>query len=451
MVDGAESSLGELALMVASEKAGGEARMAMWEQHVDGLCVAAMRKGVMPVDELRRRIEGLEGEAQEHLSYYAKWACALVSSLLDKGRLQQRDVVGALGLGQVEQRPEPFAANAAVVVRTFDFATAWRKPHLRTPGYIFGARGVVEALVGSFDNPEAKAFADAAQTPANAVPKARLYRVRFKLKDIYTPTDHANPEDTVTAEVYEMWLAADDGDRSHDDPPPKRARTQALPHAHSHSHEHLPRAEVEKSAVETEGEEKPGQHLAEAVVRLAVEKAKLATWDELRASIQRLEAAGRDDLGQRIVARAWTDPDFKQRLLADAPSAIKDAFGRETSNDTAPTQLIVVANEPTVRHLVVCTLCSCYPRTVLGPSPSWYKSRHYRSMAVREPRKLLAIFGTAPDASTRVEVHDATADCRWFVLPERPAGTEGMDEASLRLLVSRDSMIGVAPTDAPVR
>jgi len=149
-------------------------------------------------------------------------------------------------------------------------------------------------------------------------------------------------------------------------------------------------------------------------------------------------------LGARVVARAWFDPAFKARLLADGSAAV-----RELGIEVGSLRLVVVADEEKVHNLIVCTLCSCYPRMLLGIPPDWYKSIAYRSRAVREPRSVLVEFGlTLPD-DVAVRVHDSTADMRYLVLPLRPAGTDELDEAACAALVSRDAMIGVALPRAP--
>ena len=147
--------------------------------------------------------------------------------------------------------------------------------------------------------------------------------------------------------------------------------------------------------------------------------------------------------GARLVARAWTDEGFKARLLSDGKAAAIE-FGLDA---VASPDLVVVENAPEVHNLIVCTLCSCYPRNVLGRPPDWYKSFEYRSRAVREPRAVMREFGFAPPEGTRVAVHDSTADVRYMVLPMRPPGTDGMDEDELAALVTRDSLIG---TGAPL-
>ncbi len=150
-------------------------------------------------------------------------------------------------------------------------------------------------------------------------------------------------------------------------------------------------------------------------------------------------------LGAKVVARAWADADFKARLLADGTAAIAelDMGGKQTL------PLVVVENTPEVHNLVVCTLCSCYPWAVLGLPPVWYKSAPYRSRAVMDPRGVLREFGLELDEEVEVRVWDSTAEVRYMVLPERPAGSEGLDEAALAALVGRDAMVGTAHAKSP--
>ena len=144
--------------------------------------------------------------------------------------------------------------------------------------------------------------------------------------------------------------------------------------------------------------------------------------------------------GARVVARAWTDPEYRARLMQDATSAIAelDFSGRQGEH------MVAVENAPGVHNVVVCTLCSCYPWPVLGLPPVWYKSAPYRSRVVIDPRGVLAEFGTVLPEETEVRVWDSTAEVRYLVVPERPAGTEGMSEAQLAARVTRDGMIGTA-------
>ena len=148
--------------------------------------------------------------------------------------------------------------------------------------------------------------------------------------------------------------------------------------------------------------------------------------------------------GARIVARAWTDPAYRQRLLTDATAAIAEfGYGGRQGED-----MVAVENGPRLRNMVVCTLCSCYPWPVLGLPPVWYKSAPYRARAVREPRAVLADFGVLVEPDVEVRVWDSTAELRYLVIPMRPPGTEGMSEEQLAALVTRDSMIG---TGDPLR
>ena len=140
-------------------------------------------------------------------------------------------------------------------------------------------------------------------------------------------------------------------------------------------------------------------------------------------------------LGARIVARAWLDDDFRRSLLTDAPTAVA-----EYHEQTVP--LAVVEDTPTVHHVIVCTLCSCYPSGILGNAPEWYKSFEYRSRVVREPRAVLAEFGMDVGEGVELHVHDSTAEQRYMVLPLRPAGTDGFSEEQLAALVTRNSMVG---------
>ena len=144
-------------------------------------------------------------------------------------------------------------------------------------------------------------------------------------------------------------------------------------------------------------------------------------------------------LGAKVVAKAWVDPAFRKRLLDDGRAAC-ESLGISFYDDT---DLIVLENSETVHNLIVCTLCSCYPRPVLGLPPDWYKSRNYRARAVIEPRAVLAEFGTTLSDDVEVRVHDSTAIVRFLVLPIRPTGTEGFSEQELAELVTRDTMIGV--------
>jgi nitrile hydratase len=203
-------------------------------------------------------------------------------------------------------------------------------------------------------------------------------------------------------------------------------------HEHDHPHEPI-----------DNGDEPPAGARARALEQLLIEKGAISR-EDVRERIDWLVSRSPAD-GARLVARAWVDPDFKQRLLADARSA-----ALELGLDPGPSPVVVaVENTEDVHHMVVCTLCSCYPRALLGPPPAWYKSLPYRSRAVSDPRGVLDEFGVELGNDVELRVLDSTADIRYLVMPRRPAGTEGMSEEGLAELITRDSMIGVAQPAAP--
>ena len=198
---------------------------------------------------------------------------------------------------------------------------------------------------------------------------------------------------------------------------------------HDHAHPHRP--DLEDAPLSWH------MALTEAVIGLLQAKGVVGG-DELRRALETIDARSPAD-GARVVARAWTDPSYRQRLLADV-----NAAAAELGIDAGGIPIRAVENRPGVHNVIVCTLCSCYPRLLLGPSPDWYKSRAYRSRVVREPRAVLAEFGLALPAETAVVAHDSTAELRDVVLPEQPAGTEEWYEAQLADIVTRDCLIGTA-------
>ncbi len=209
----------------------------------------------------------------------------------------------------------------------------------------------------------------------------------------------------------------------------ERKHAKAHSHPQHHQHDHAP----------PRGDDPLSDYqLMEIAVReLLVAKGVLSA-DEIRAAIEAMDARS-PAIGARVVARAWSDPAFKARLLANGSAACK-----EIGVEVGGLKLVVVENSAAVHNLIVCTLCSCYPRALLGLPPDWYKSRAYRARAVREPRAVLREFGTELPDDVTVRVHDSTADMRYLVLPARPAGSERMSEEQLAALVTRDSMIGVS-------
>ncbi len=182
--------------------------------------------------------------------------------------------------------------------------------------------------------------------------------------------------------------------------------------------------------------------LGVALNELLIEKG-IYSADELRTQIEEIESVNVDSHGAQIVAKAWLDEDFLTALRADAADAI-----RSLGIDPGYTEIMALENTPEVHNVVVCTLCSCYPRWLLGRPPAWYKSKAYRARVVREPRAVLAEFGNDIATDVQVRVHDSNAELRYVVIPLRPKGTEGWTQAQLARLVTRDSMIGVTQAKA---
>ncbi|MCX8254696.1 Nitrile hydratase subunit alpha [Beijerinckiaceae bacterium RH AL1] len=202
---------------------------------------------------------------------------------------------------------------------------------------------------------------------------------------------------------------------------------------HDHDHDHH---------AEPEGPPTHYQIMEIALRELLIEKG-VFTADDVRREVEAMEART-PATGARLVARAWVDPAFKARLLENTATA-----AAEMGIEAGPYRVLTMENTPDVHNMIVCTLCSCYPRVLLGLPPAWYKGIAYRARAVREPRAVLAEFGLVLPEGMALRVHDSTADMRYMVLPMRPEGTDGWDEAKLATLVTRDSLIGVAMATAP--
>jgi nitrile hydratase subunit alpha len=204
---------------------------------------------------------------------------------------------------------------------------------------------------------------------------------------------------------------------------------------HPHSHRNPPRPDQDDTLTYYRAMEV-------AVRELLIDKG-IVTAEDVRRQVEDMDGrnAGR---GAKMIARAWLDLAYKQRMIADGAKAAE-----EIGLDVGPLKLVVVENTAAVHNVIVCTLCSCYPRMLLGLPPDWYKSRNYRSRVVRDPRAVLAEFGTLIPDDVQIRVHDSTADMRYLVAPRRPEGTENWSEADLARLVTRDSMIGVAFAKKP--
>lgn len=208
--------------------------------------------------------------------------------------------------------------------------------------------------------------------------------------------------------------------------------------AHDHDHDH------DHATIESPARPLSYYDVMETAVRELLVERRLITAAEIRRQIDVIDSRT-PAVGAKIVARAWVDLAFHARLLADGRGACEE-MGITFYDDTG---LIVLENTATVHNLIVCTLCSCYPRPVLGLPPDWYKLKPYRARAVKEPRALLTEFGTIIPDDVEVRVSDSTAMVRYLVLPMRPAGTDHLTEEQLAALVTRDAMIGVVRVDGP--
>ena len=200
-------------------------------------------------------------------------------------------------------------------------------------------------------------------------------------------------------------------------------------HGHAAVHENPRQAELERRV--------------DAIQALLIEKGLIVA-DEIRQAVEEMDSRG-PALGAKVVARAWVDPAFKARLLANGRAAMAE-LGIDIGSLA---EIVAVENTERIHHVVVCTLCSCYPRGLLGYPPDWYKSLNYRSRMVGDPRGVLKEFGLELSPGVEVRVLDSTADMRYLVIPARPAGSERMSEEELAGLVTRDSMIGVAKARTP--
>ena len=375
-----------------------EHELADWELLTDALVGALGRRGLMNVDELRRGIESMPPAEYERASYYERWLYSVETILTEKGVLAAGELDARLGR-EVSRRPAGAGRGPAA---------RGPSPH---PGYVKGKIGSVERVHASFTNPETRAYG------ADGLPKQPLYLVGFAQRDVWP--DY----------------------RGHGRRPDLRRRLRALAGGsgmseHDHDHPHAPI---------TNGDEPAAAARVRALEELLVEKGVIGR-EDVRQRIDWLVSRSPAD-GARLVARAWVDPEFKERLLADARAA-----ALELGLDPGPSPVVVaVENTQAVHHMVVCTLCSCYPRALLGPPPDWYKSLPYRSRAVSDPRGVLNEFGVELDDDVELRVLDSTADIRYLVIPRRPAGSERLSEEELAALVTRDSMIGVAQPAAPAQ
>ena len=310
---------------------------ALWESQVHAVAGLLVGKGLITLDELRRGIESLPKEQYSGgLSYYEKWASSLLALSLERGTVTQEEVDAHLG-PPVESCEEPvFTVGTRVQVRAENIATRWRRPHLRTPGYIFSAVGVIERVVGVFESPELNAFRHVEGVQP-------LYRVRFAMPEVWA--EYTGPaQDTIDVEIYQSWLqepaeGATAGGATTAAAARKPPQLVGGGRVTASVQSDAVRTALEQAAVDEEGAEGVPPHVA-ALVGVLLEKGIL-TADEMREAVEGIESWGADAQGPRIVARAWADAGFRARLLEDASVACLE-IGIETSNSTSNTKLLVV-------------------------------------------------------------------------------------------------------------
>jgi nitrile hydratase len=294
--------------------------------------------------------------------------------------------------------------------------------HIRTPYFIRGKIGQVIRILGTFANPEELAYG------RDGKPIKPVYSVRFLQKDLWKNYT-GQLKDTAIVEVMENWLEKNDvGQNSID----KKNREIT----HKYSNYDIKRTNGNETS---ENDSSLTEHMimAQAVEELLIEK-KVFSTDELNQKLEEIDSQS-PVLGARLVARAWIDSDFKDRLLQDV-----NATAKETGIDAGPIQILAIENTPVLHNTIVCTLCSCYPKFLIGLPPKWYKSREYRSRMISEPRIVLAEFGTIISNNVEVRIYDSTAELRYMVLPMPPENIKGLNEDQLIALVTRDSMIGTS-------
>ncbi|CAE7844836.1 unnamed protein product [Symbiodinium microadriaticum] len=453
-----------------------------WEQQIHALVVVLVSTEHVRTSELQEEVLGLNDQGFEDgdWGYYGKWAAALAKLLLKQGIIDLDELDVALGGRSPKKVGETFKVGAAVRIKgptQAGPASQWRRPYLPVPGSVAGLQGAVAKRLGLRSDDSFFALQKSLGLDMDATCKQYMYAVNIDPEALSTGSERI-----VTVEVSQCWLEALEPEAEADAKPSGAAKAPKAPkrrhlrqslktvaqsmhdfaskHAefrkhgleiHRHQgrherHEHLPRSIVEAQAVEKEGREAPGQRVTEVLLQVLISRGILAMSAVSRA-MEVIDSLGVHPVGPWIVARAWCDTSFKSLLLEDAHAAI-ELLGHEATSSTSTVKIKVVESTPWVHNLVVCTLCSCYPVTLLGLSPAWYKSREYREQAVQRPRELLReSFGLEIPQNVELRVHDSNSELRYIVLPQRPVGTEGWSEERLASMVTRDAMIGVALPD----
>ncbi|XP_023334371.1 uncharacterized protein LOC111705901 isoform X3 [Eurytemora carolleeae] len=324
-----------------------------WEKETHALLVLLAQKGLTSTDEHRRAMESLP--AYTHMSYYHRWAACIAAVCIERNTFTKNELDEYLGL-KLETKLEPsFSPGSLVRIKMEDSRIRWRKPHLRVPGYIFGSSGEIIKHLGNFPNPEQAAF----YTDTTTIQP--LYLVQLRMNEVWKNYPvYGDSTDLLTVEVYEPWLELQNENSGSDLQDEKVSRDFPEHHVLDHGdHVHDDRKDTEVESVRREEcEERKDEYgvvLSRAVLNLLVSKG-LVNRAEVQASIEKRDKISGLNLGQRIVVKAWMDPEFKVRLLEDGNKGVAE-LGLEGSNPNAETKLVVVENTDQEHHVVVCTLC----------------------------------------------------------------------------------------------
>eukprot|EP01083_Nonionella_stella_P065274 170894_1 len=420
-----------------------------WERKVDAFVILLRKAKVFNVSEMRKQIELIPKKSYLTIAYYEKWIYATTQCLLNKGVINESELIARYRqypqmdqLKSVNSSYHKYALGESVKVRNVCDATIqyenWRlflglneKSHVRAPGYIVDKIGIIESYLGLLPNDELRAFGikDA---------KVPIYRVRFKQKDIYSSHEHAHNDDTIDVEIVAHWLQKDGGEehKDHD--------KDGTDHAHEQ------RALVEQNAVDKEPNLSPYELLSDVVISLCCDK-QLVTMSQIQDMIQTYDTAQQLNLAPQIVIKAWRDEKWKRKLMnasdnGNANDIISETFGVEHMKKDHAFVLKVVENDENTHNVICCTLCSCYPRPLLGLPPHWYKSLRYRSEIISQPRELLKKeFGCDIPENMVLRVHDSTSELRYIVLPHTSQipNYKNMSDDQLAKIITRDMVIGV--------
>eukprot|EP00747_Dinoflagellata_sp_TGD_P163000 gnl/TRDRNA2_/TRDRNA2_181240_c0_seq1.p1 gnl/TRDRNA2_/TRDRNA2_181240_c0~~gnl/TRDRNA2_/TRDRNA2_181240_c0_seq1.p1 ORF type:complete len:493 (-),score=73.29 gnl/TRDRNA2_/TRDRNA2_181240_c0_seq1:361-1677(-) len=396
------------------------------------------------LEQLRSHVESLPTEVYAAMPYYGKWIYGTTMQLVDNGVLKIWEVDERMSKDGPPKLGDPnfavFESGDRVRVKEDDPRDRWRRPHSRVPEYIFGKTGVVAgASYGTFACPSGMSVARPASL-VDAVPKYPTYRVIFKHSEVFP--ESSKEGDELILELKQNWLA-----------PADEIEERRIVERHPVTGDSEPAWKTARFVGHGKTPDAAcggiWSKLTHVVKELLVEKGVL-TRDAIREQVETDDklSEGSNTLAEGLVAKAWCDEAFKKKLLGGPETcadAISEAIGSGYSRyyaDGAPT-MIAVENTEEIHNVVVCTLCSCWPRPLMGRPPAWFLTLAYRRNMAINPRETLKELGCEVPAERRLVVHDSTSELRFLVIPARPKGTEGLSEKELEKLVTRDHLVGV--------